>query len=162
MTDFGCKRRQYEPNYPVPKWARTSGLPHSSASIKPQNKREGLNTIQDSNITSKHQSQELPSIGKTGQDDNHLRSRNSTGEPTWSFSGDYPEAALGSFGNKSSVCFAEPEHFSSSIPLMTSVESSCLTPSSEPQLFLAVIDTCEVLEDEGHRVLREVKFKDGI
>jgi len=31
----------------------------------------------------------------------------------------------------------------------------------EPQLFLAVIDTCEVLEDDGETVLREVKFKDG-
>jgi hypothetical protein len=30
----------------------------------------------------------------------------------------------------------------------------------QPQLFLAVIDTCEVLED-GETVLREVKFKDG-
>ncbi|KIM94822.1 hypothetical protein OIDMADRAFT_206545 [Oidiodendron maius Zn] len=30
-----------------------------------------------------------------------------------------------------------------------------------PQLFLAVIDTCEVLEDDGESVLREVKFKDG-
>jgi hypothetical protein len=29
-------------------------------------------------------------------------------------------------------------------------------------LFLAVIDTCEVLEDDGETVLREVKFKDGI
>jgi hypothetical protein len=45
---------------------------------------------------------------------------------------------------------------------MTSAEVSYLTHSSEPQLFLAVIDTCEVLEDEGHRILREVKFKDGI
>ena len=32
----------------------------------------------------------------------------------------------------------------------------------KPQLFLAVIDTCEVLEDDGETVLREVKFKDGI
>lgn len=31
----------------------------------------------------------------------------------------------------------------------------------QPQLFLAVIDTCEVLEDDGETVLREVKFKDG-
>jgi hypothetical protein len=37
-----------------------------------------------------------------------------------------------------------------------------LTSWSEPQLFLAVIDTCEVLEDDGETVLREVKFKDGI
>ncbi|PMD52478.1 DUF1857-domain-containing protein [Hyaloscypha bicolor E] len=29
-----------------------------------------------------------------------------------------------------------------------------------PQLFLAVIDTCDVLEDDGETVLREVKFKD--
>jgi hypothetical protein len=28
-------------------------------------------------------------------------------------------------------------------------------------LFLAVIDTCEVLEDDGETVLREVKFRDG-
>lgn len=32
---------------------------------------------------------------------------------------------------------------------------------SKPKLFLAVIDTCEVLEDDGETVLREVKFKDG-
>lgn len=31
----------------------------------------------------------------------------------------------------------------------------------KPQLFLAVIDTCDVLEDDGETVLREVKFKDG-
>jgi len=31
----------------------------------------------------------------------------------------------------------------------------------KPQLFLPVIDTCEVLEDDGATVLREVKFKDG-
>jgi len=31
----------------------------------------------------------------------------------------------------------------------------------EPQLFLAVIETCKVLEDDGETVLREVKFKDG-
>ncbi|KAE9369058.1 DUF1857-domain-containing protein [Stipitochalara longipes BDJ] len=31
----------------------------------------------------------------------------------------------------------------------------------KPQLFLAVIETCEVLEDDGTTVLREVKFKDG-
>jgi hypothetical protein len=29
----------------------------------------------------------------------------------------------------------------------------------QPQLFLAGIDTCEVLEDDGETVLREVKFK---
>jgi len=36
-----------------------------------------------------------------------------------------------------------------------------LTSFSKPQLFLAVIDTCSVLEDDGKTVLREVKFKDG-
>jgi hypothetical protein len=36
-----------------------------------------------------------------------------------------------------------------------------LTLSSKPQLFLAVIETCEVLEDDGQTVVREVKFKDG-
>ena len=36
-----------------------------------------------------------------------------------------------------------------------------LTPSGKPQLFLAVIDTCDVLEDDGKTVLRGVKFKDG-
>jgi hypothetical protein len=36
-----------------------------------------------------------------------------------------------------------------------------LTPLSKPQLFSAVIDTCDVLEDDGESVLRDVKFKDG-
>ncbi|KAG0647425.1 hypothetical protein D0Z07_7024 [Hyphodiscus hymeniophilus] len=31
----------------------------------------------------------------------------------------------------------------------------------QPQLFLAVIDTCEVLSDDGETVVREVKFKDS-
>lgn len=34
--------------------------------------------------------------------------------------------------------------------------------NSKPQLFLPVIDTCEVLEDDGESILREVKFKDGM
>jgi len=32
----------------------------------------------------------------------------------------------------------------------------------EPQLFIPVIDTCVVLENDGETVLREVKFKDGM
>jgi hypothetical protein len=40
--------------------------------------------------------------------------------------------------------------------------ASTKTKFRQPQLFLAVIDTCEVLEDDGESVLREVKFKDGI
>lgn len=36
-----------------------------------------------------------------------------------------------------------------------------LTTPSEPQLFLAVIDTCVVVSDDGDTVVRDVKFKDG-
>lgn len=33
--------------------------------------------------------------------------------------------------------------------------------SSKPQLFLPVVETCDVLEDKGGVIVREVKFKDG-
>jgi hypothetical protein len=36
-----------------------------------------------------------------------------------------------------------------------------LSHFSKPQLFLPVIDTCDVLEDDGQTVLREIKFKEG-
>jgi len=38
---------------------------------------------------------------------------------------------------------------------------SFLNGFSQPQLFLKVIDTCEVLKDDGESILREVKFKDS-
>jgi len=38
---------------------------------------------------------------------------------------------------------------------------ACLTEFSQPQLFLTVIKECEVLEDTGESILREVTFQDG-
>lgn len=36
-----------------------------------------------------------------------------------------------------------------------------LRRSSKPQIFLAVIDTCTVIPDDGKIVVGDVKFKDG-
>ena len=55
--------------------------------------------------------------------------------------------------------FVYPSHFRYPFPPL--YFRTRLTPNSKPQLFLAVIDTCNVLSDDGDTVLREVKFKDG-
>jgi hypothetical protein len=101
------------------------------------------------------------SFRSTVRDDDHLRSCHSSGELTWGLPSYYIEAALGRLGAESSVCFLKSFHVYYDALVYQVPSREMLSHFSKPQLFLPVIDTCDVLEDDGQTVLREVKFKDG-
>jgi hypothetical protein len=101
------------------------------------------------------------SFRSTVRDDDHLRSCHSTGELTRGLPSHYIEAALGRLGAESSVCSLKSFHVYCDALEYRVPSRAMLSHFSKPQLFLPVIDTCDVLEDDGQTVLREVKFKDG-